>query len=108
MGAGRETLGGFVRSRAWGERVWIVVNGGQWFGVLLHHLIHFQQRCARPSKPAGGSRLKQDVRVRLGRGGAQASQCLRDRCIGIAFNLREDLTDKLPINKRRFNSQFSP
>ena len=52
--------------------------------------------------------MKQYVRVRLGRGGQFAADCLSGGFVGVDFSLREDLTGKLPEHWRQFNDRYIP
>jgi restriction system protein len=55
-----------------------------------------------------GDAVKGYYRVRLGKGGADADECLADGFIGTDFGIREDLSRRLPDDWRTFNRGFIP
>jgi restriction system protein len=52
--------------------------------------------------------MKRYYRVMLGRKSAYASDCFQGGYIGADFDIREDLTNKLPEDWRSFNKEFIP
>lgn len=48
------------------------------------------------------------VRIMLGKGSTHAEECFEGGFIGVDFDLKQDLTDKLPENWREFNRLFIP
>jgi len=52
--------------------------------------------------------MKSYYRVMAGRGSAHAAECLAGGYIGADFDIREDLTGKLPEEWRQFNQAFIP
>src|SRR2546422_522168 len=54
------------------------------------------------------SRMKNYVRVMLGKGSVHAAECFAGNFIGVDFGIAEDLSDKLPDEWRAFNREFIP
>lgn len=52
--------------------------------------------------------MKAYIRVMLGKGSMYAAECIEGGFIGTDFNIREDLTGKLPDQWRDFNKKFIP
>ncbi len=52
--------------------------------------------------------MKSYYRVMLGRKSIHAPECFAGNFIGADFDIREDLSDKLPEEWREFNKQFIP
>lgn len=52
--------------------------------------------------------MKAYIRVMLGKGSMYARECIEGGFIGTDFNIREDLTGKLPDEWRDFNKKFIP
>lgn len=52
--------------------------------------------------------MKAYIRVMLGKGSLYAEECIEGGFIGTDFNIRENLTDKLPDQWRDFNKKFIP
>jgi hypothetical protein len=52
--------------------------------------------------------MKRYLRVMLGTKSAYADECFKDNFIGADFDIRMDLSKRLPDNWREFNLEFIP
>src|SRR5688572_10282787 len=52
--------------------------------------------------------MKNYYRVILGKGSDRAQDCISGNYIGVGFGINQDLTSKLPEDRRAFNREFIP
>ena len=52
--------------------------------------------------------MKSYYRIMLGKGSDRAQECIAGEFIGVDFNIKQDLTHKLPYEWRTFNREFIP
>jgi len=52
--------------------------------------------------------MKNYYRVMLGQGSDRAQDCIAGNFIAVGYNIPQDLTSKLPEDRRAFNREFIP